>query len=165
MLPYYKDGLHCSFAHSNMPALEVLEMEIQWNLSLSIKLQLKSLVVIVGGKLRLNTRDLFCGLAPTMMYVQSGNDFWPTYKADQRAALAEEQCAVPARKLPKYAWDAQGHWSARGPASFHPSSLQECFCSACPECLARAGLPILCEQAWTSDGFQKHLRPSCSKKP
>ena len=45
------------------------------------------------------------------------------------------------------------------PASFHPRDLRECCCGACPEYLVRGGVPILCDNAWTRDGFEKHLKP------
>ena len=146
-----------------MPALEVLELDIQWNLFLFITVTLKSLVVVVAGKLRLSMPKLWNGLSPTLLYIQSDNDFLSTYKGDQQACFVEEQCAALAEKRPMYIRDEQGHWSARRPASFHPSNFQECCCSACPRCLARAGVPIMCDHAWTSNGFEKHLRPLCKE--
>ncbi len=163
-LPCYKEKLHFYFGNSNMPALEVLELDVQCNLSLHIEIALQSLVVVVARKLSLFMSGLCKGPSPNLMYVQSGNDFWPTYKEDQQASLAGEQNAMPINKLPEYVKDEEDHWIARRPASFHPSSLRDCCCNACLECLARAGVPILCEPAWTSNGFDKHLRPHCREE-
>ena len=160
-----KDELECRFDHDNIPTLEVLELDVQWNLFLSIEVPLKSLVVIVAGKLRLDIPSLCSSIAPTPIYIQSGNDFWPKHKEMQQASFAKQRCSVPAERLPEYIRDEQGYWFARRPASFHPSSLQDCCCGACPECLARAGVHVMCHQAWTSNGFQKHLRPHCRAEP
>ena len=153
-----------------LPALEVLELNLQNNRSVWIDpaLSLTSLVVIAGGTLHLNIQEV-CGIPVTtlkQMYVQAGNDFWPNYEKVQHAALAKKPNALPSVAIPRYAREKRGqmHWTARRPASFRPGSLQGCCCSACPECLERAGVPILCGQAWTSEGFAKHLRHHFSKE-
>ena len=40
------------------------------------------------------------------------------------------------------------------PAGFLPFDLREWCYSTCLECLLCAGIPVLCEQAWTLPGFE-----------
>ena len=153
--PLDKEVLECYFGKNNMPALEVLELEVHGNLNLWIDVELKSLVVIVAGTLYLKSPGL-CG--PSPMYLQAKNDFWPRYKKVRQASLSKEQCSVPLDELPRYVKDKQGHWSARRPTDFRPANLRDCCCKACLECLARDGVPILCKQGWTTEGLRRHLR-------
>ena len=66
-------------------------------------------------------------------------------------------------RLLEYVKEEQHGWTARMIANFQPRDLHECCCGACPACLAQAGVPILCDQAWTRDGFKQHLRSHGSK--
>ena len=52
-----KEPLYCHFSDYNMPALEVLELDVQCNLQLYIDLDLKSAVVIAAGTLYINMRS------------------------------------------------------------------------------------------------------------
>ena len=91
------------------------------------------------------------------MYLHSGAAFSPIYKAALKGAYVREAWAGV--RLLDYVREEQDCWTAQMPINFQPGSLQECCCRACPECLARAGVPVLCDQAWTSHGFDKPLRP------
>lgn len=145
--------------HSMMPDLEVLEIKAPCNLTVFIgqEIRLKSLVLIAAGTLAINSAVWYqLGASNTtvkQLYLQSSCDFWPSFLLE------------PPRNAEyfKEGWHCQCCWKARMPASFQPNNLQECCCNACPECLARAGVPILCGQAWTRDGFKRHLRSQCRK--
>ena len=85
--------LKCYFGDSNMPALEVLELDTQGSLYLCIEKYLKVLVVIAANRLHINMHAICYDVGLTQMFVQSGHhyDFWPTYKNSvqmQQASLA-----------------------------------------------------------------------------
>ena len=94
------------------------------------------------------------------LYLQSGAHMSPSQESQARVVQAELKSL--GERLSDYLREEQDGWGFAAPINFHPSSSLECCCGACPECLARAGVPIRCEQAWTHDGFGKHLRPHCS---
>ena len=144
------------------PALEVLELSVQGNLVVFIEgeVPLSSVVLIAVGTLRLSENVWFQGAETTMkqMYLQSGTASFPNH---EELAECADEAGLKVRPV-EFARQGLHCWTAKMPATFQHSNLQECFCGACPECLARAGVPIMCEQAWTRDGFAKHLRPYCS---
>ena len=162
------------------PGLEVLELNVQCSGQLTVDIEntvpVKSLVLIAAGTLYLGKNMWYHGtvtpipdnpdeswISTTLrqMYLQSDTRIIPS-----RSNLAEDgfyigKLGLQVRPV-EYAKKGRHCWTARMPADFQPSDLQECCCSACPECLARAGVPIMCEQAWTRDGFAKHLRSCCN---
>jgi len=40
--------------------------------------------------------------------------------------------------------------------------LRACACRACPDCLGRAGVPLVAAQAWRREGFDRLLAPLCA---
>ena len=86
------------------------------------------------------------------MYLHSAAVFSPIYKAAREGAYVERhrQGFGP----PDCVREEQDCWMAQTlplrTSNFQPISLQECCCRACSECLARAGVPVLCVQTWTS---------------
>ena len=157
--PWGGDQLDLCFAPDTTPGLEVLELDVQGGLDIFINpfLPLKSLVLISAGTLRLS--DLICCRAPRPplkeMYLQSGWAILPRYEAVRQGSYQKESWAA---LLQQFVRQEQGHWTARMPATFLPGNLQECCCGACLGCLVRAGVPVDCEQGWTSDGFEEHQR-------
>ena len=155
-----------------MPQLETLELNVQCGCQVIVTIEeevpLKSLVLIAAGTLYLSHSMWFQGpktsteISHTLkqMYLQSNTAIFPS-----RSTLAKDGFYIGHLGLQvgpiEYAREGLCR-TARMPAGFQPSNLQECCCGACPECLARTGVPIMCEQAWTRDGFAKHLRLCCS---
>ncbi len=153
-----------TFSGSTMPALKVLELDARCNLDVWLfgGLALETLVVIAEGTLELRTLD--CGAATTtlkQMFLKSGAPFGQNYKVELQDSLCLKD-PYPDQLILKHLREEQEGWIVQLPASFQPSSLQQCWCGACSDCLVRAGVPILCDQAWTSDGFDEHLRPYCT---
>ncbi len=149
------------FSSSILPALKVLELDVQCNLEVCLNgLALESFVVIAAGALKLNF--LRCELPMTalkQMYLRSGAAFLPGFKNKLEELYAMEPKTQV--RLLDHVRDGQEGWISQVPANFQPNDLQQCWCGACSDCLVRAGVPILCDQAWTSDGFEKRLRPHC----
>ena len=167
--------LDVNIGQYHTPVLEVLELNMQCSGQLSVSIDdnvpLKSLVLMAKGTLYLGKSMWYQGVVTPIpinpdatwistsleqMYLQSNTRILPS-----RSNLAEDgfYIGMLGLEVRPVEYARQGHcWTARMPAGFQPSSLQECWCSACPECLARAAVPIMCEQAWTRDGFAKHLR-------
>lgn len=154
-----------------LPHLRVLELTVQNDLSLCIKtFYLTSVVILAAGSLNLDVEDLCVYNRCTLeeIYIRSSDDFWYDYYEIRQARIEDPPAYwgnLPAGEYPEYFVDEQRRYIIQKPVDFEPGSLEDCCCNACLECLARAGVPILCEQAWTSDGFQKHLRPSCNEEP
>ena len=147
----------------SMSSLEVLELDVHGNLLLYIhpSLALKRLVVITTGSLRFDKKILMQEDSSTPrlteLYLQSRAPIPPS---DMAALLARYAIQPRAEvKLSDYVKDQQPQWIAQMPANFQPSNLRECCCGACLECVARGGVPILCDNAWTRDGFENHLKP------
>ena len=164
--PDEEEKLQLTFDPSTTTRLEVLELDVPCDLDISIdpSIPVKSLVVITAGALHLG-QPLWRQTpeAPLReMYLQSGSAFLPLYEAVLEGTHARESWAG---LLQSHVRQEQDRWSACMPASFAPCDLQECCCSACPECLLRAGVPVLCDQAWTRDGFEEHLRQCCIEEP
>ncbi len=159
-----KEGvLKVHFKSGLTPNLEILELNMPCGVEVEMDPipPLKVLVIISTGTLHLH--KLIHQAPPTLkhMYLQSGKAFPPDYRTE-----LEESCAQEPRaelRLLEYLIMEQDSWTAQMPKGFQPSNLKECYCGACPECLARAGVPILCDQAWTRDGFEKHLRHHCNR--
>ena len=147
------------------PALEVLELDVQCSLSVLLcpSLKLKTLVLVSKESVWVHVAQPFPPQRPDPMsslkhiFLQSG----AALKPEDKRRL---ECFAEGRLL-DHVQEGQGCWTARVPDKFNPVNLRECCCNACSACLARAGVPILCEQAWTSDGFDKHLGPYCSRAP
>ena len=164
---------------SNWGPLEVLELDVECDLAVYIDSAhiLESLVVFASGSLTFHASPLelepssplwecskLCEPSMTTlkrMYLRSGKRLSDAYWA----ALEVSWLRTTEMTFLDYVKEQQHGWTARVPADFQPSSLHECCCHACPECLARAGVPLLCSQAWTRDGFDKYLRPLCNKAP
>ncbi len=148
----------------SMPNLEVLELDVQGDLFLYLLpgLALQRLVLITAGSMHLNERECLlakqtCTPRLTELYLQSSGPFPPSDMAALLARYAKQPCTEV--KLSDYVTDKQRRCIAQMPASFQPGNLRECCCGACPECLARGGVPIVCDKAWTRDGVEKHLKP------
>ena len=157
-----------SFGPDSTPCLEVLELDAPCSMTVSIdpKLPLR-LVAIVAADTLQSRKSLKPYRAPTatlkQVHLQSGALMLPSCRAvPQSSYVAESWAGV---RLRDYVREEHDKWTARMPASFQPSSLQQCCCAACPECPARAAVSILCHKAWTSNGFEEHLRPCCSVSP
>ena len=146
------------FVFTQRSSLEVLELDVDCSLAVQLRagseLTLRSLVLIAAGYLRVDGQVLGEPPMTTLkhLYLQSGAAFLPETIGVLQNAYAQELRIIHCVK------DKQACHTVQMPPSFQPSNLQECCCSACPECLARAGVPILCNGAWTSDGFDKHMR-------
>ena len=132
---------------------------------IDLSLELQMLVVIARGTLSLveePSQRLSTPLTTLkFMYLQSGAPFPPWRGEFLRSrkvfgSIAEVHWA--GTRLLDYVRKEQDNWTARMPANFHPRSLQECCCNACPECLVRASVLIPYAKAWTSDGFED-VRP------
>ena len=148
-----KGGLHLEACvwHSLTPNLKVLEINAPCDLSFNMDsaLPLTSLVLIAAGTLDLD------------LAVWEKLEAWKTTL--QQIYLQSSSAYLPSRiKGPLqnvvYFREEQHRYKACMPTNFHPNSLQDCCCKACSECLARADVPLLCSQAWTRDGFRRHLR-------
>ncbi len=154
---------------SYMPCLEVLVvLNLQCSLSLDIhpEVPLRTLAVITAGSLQLHM-ETWSQLeaqvtALEQIYLQSSMDFLPLHiDLARRQSLLHQQRIRPL----EYLREGTRCWTARSPPSFQPGNLWKCCCKACPECLARAGVSVLCNQAWTRDGFEKRLNSCCNKIP
>lgn len=152
------------FSGSNLPALKVLELDAQQDVDLYILdgLALESLVLIATGALEMHTT--LCDAPMTTlkhMYLKSGATLAQKYKKKLEASCWSDK-PWPELQILEHIREEQGGWVVQVPSNFQPSEFQQCWCGACYDCLVRAGVPILCDQAWTSDGFDKRLRPHCS---
>ena len=138
-------------------------MDVDCSLALQVPLEfkLRTLVLIASGRLQVN--EFALGKTPMttlkQLYLRSGAALMP-----ENISVLQDTYGQELRLL-YCAKDKQACCTAQMPPEFQPGKLQECFCNACPECLARAGVPILCEGAWTHHGFDKHLRPHHSWVP
>ena len=117
--------------------------------------------MIAAGFLHLT--ELVLGEAPMTtlkhVYLQSGAAFLLENVSVLRDTYAQEL------RLLKCVTDKQALYAAQMPPNSQPGNMQDCCCNACPECLARAGVPILCDGEWTSNGFDKHMRSHQSWVP
>ena len=164
---FKKGELWLQFCPYMTPSLEVLEIDVQCNLGVLIDpaLTLKSLILIAAGSLQVHelsdkgtTRTEVAGIPiVSQLYLHSSSAFLSRYRDALKVAVTG-QCLSRVRLL-EHVREERDSWTARMPASFQPGDIQECCCGACPECLVCAGLPILCDRAWTRAGFDKHLRP------
>ena len=159
-----EDGvLKVHFKSGHTPNLEVLELDMPCGVDVEMHPipQLKVLVLISTGVLQLH--ELICQAPQTLkqVYLQSGKAFPPDYRTELEKWCAQESWA--GLRLLEYLNEEQDSWTAQMPKGFQPSNLRDCYCGACPECLVRAGVPILCDQAWTRDGFEKYLRHHCNE--
>ena len=159
----YSGDFQMVFGPWLMPSLEVLELDAQSDMVLSMfpGLALKRLALITTGSLRFDEENLQQeqSAAPklTELYLQSSAPFSQKH---MMAILARYTAQPePEVKLSDYVKNKQHRWIAQMPASFKSSNLQECYCSACPECLAKDGVSIRCDNTWTLNGFEKHLKP------
>ena len=159
-----KGDLHVNIGPGT-PHLEVVELDIHHNLAIFLDLsrELTLLVVIAAGTLQVHVPD--GGWGPRIVNttkqldLQSGAALSPRYKSGLKV-YHRKHPEAPLRLL-DYIKEEQNGWTAQEPSSFYPGSLQRCCCKACPECLAHAGVPVICDEAWTRNGFSKHLR-QCS---
>ena len=174
------EPLQLNFCSSWGP-LEVLELDVECDMAVYMDPvhNLKLLVAIALGSLTFHESPLeldrwtprcqcskLCGPSMTTlkrMYLRSGKTFSEAYLAAPEAPRACKQHAE--MRFLDYVSKEQCGWKAQMPEGFYTGSLHECCCHACPECLARAGVPILCEQGWTGDGFDKYLRRNPSGMP
>ena len=113
---------------------------------------LERLVVIASG-----TIDVIISVSLKHMYPQSGAALQPHLRQYLKAVSTSKQWLRAG--LPGVVREERDNWIAAMPADFQPGNVQRCCCSACPECLVRGGVPILSYQAWTNDGFVKHVMP------
>ena len=159
-----KDGIYPSltFSGDHLPALKVLELDAQSSVKVWLVdgLALELLVIIAAGALVIDR--LLCPPMTTLkqLFLRSGAALAPNYKECKEDVYGAEIWSGV--KILDHVREEQGGWVAQVPASFQPRKLQQCWCGACPDCLVQAGVPILCDRAWTSEGFKKHLRPHCS---
>lgn len=153
------------------PCLEVLELHARCDMSVFVspEIRLASLAVFAAGTLDLSITVWSQLKTPNttlkQMYLQSSKAFLPSYI--EWPLTRDASLPLPQRRIRplEYFKEGQHCWKARMPPSFQPNNLQECCCKACPKCLAQAGVPILCDQAWTRDGLKRHLRSQCRKDP
>ena len=172
--------LKVSIGQYHTPGLEVLELNMQCSGRLTVSIEdrvpIKSLILTAAGTLYLGKNMWYHGTATPIpnnpdqlwisttlqqMYLQSNTRIIPSRSNPAEDGFYIGMLGLQVRPV-EYAEKGRHCWTARMPADFQPSDLQECCRSACPECLARAGVPIMCEQAWTRDGFAKHLRSCCN---
>ena len=154
------------------PSLELLEIDVHCDLTVSIdpRLPLKLLVVIAAGTLQVRTSTAI-ELSPTsmptlkQMYLRWSSSIWSRYGPAAEGSHATHPESWAGVSFQQYMKEGQDYWTAQMPAGFQPGNLQECICGACPACLARANVPVLCGQAWTSKGFEQHLSPHCNREP
>ena len=159
----------------DMPGLEVLEVDVEGNLSVYIdpKLPLRTIVLIAAGTLKIDNMQMCPAPIATFkqLYFQWGTacESMPKYDAAaepfKEAELEGTWRRVLEDCVTQPALEEQDCWRAQMPNGFYPGTLQDCYCGAFPECLARAGVPTLCDKAWTRNGFEEHLRPKCGGKP
>ncbi len=158
-----KEGvLKVHFKSGVTPNLEILELEMPCGADVEMDPipPLKVLVLISTGTLQLHELIRQAPQTLKQVYLQSRKAFPPDYKTELETSCAQDSWA--GLRLLEYLKEGQDSWTAQMPKGFQPNNLRECYCGACPECLARAGVPILCDQAWTRDGFEKHLRHHCN---
>ena len=157
--------LRVVFGPEETPGLEVLDLDVHLSLAIFIDpaLALKRLVLITAGTLQLDFRTAYQApmLTLKLMYLHSGSVFVPPIGAAPQAFPARPSWATLMQEHGKQEEDG---WTMQIPGTLHPGNLQECFCGACPDCLVRAGVPILCAQAITEWGFSKHLRAHCDRE-
>lgn len=141
----------------SLPSLEVLKIEMDGNLWVCMEFAqaLPSLVIIATGTLRL-ARGHSClekeALpAPKQLYLRSGAALPCNHRGEVH------QPYVAGIRLMDHIKLGQDNWTAQIPSTFKPANLNQCRCGACPTCLVQAGVPILCEEAWTVDGFQANV--------
>ena len=108
--------IYVHFAPDTTPGLEVLELDVQGGLSVSIDplLPLKSLVLIAAGELRLS-EPVWCKAPRTPlkeMYLHSGT---PCHEAAFDGSCVKGSWAG---LLKDYIRQEQGHWTACMPATF-----------------------------------------------
>ena len=162
----YNASLKMAFSHEATPCLEALELERHGSLAIYIDpaLALEELVLIAAESLNFIPWDPGHNPLPIakQMYWKSGAAILQKDRSALEATDAPEPWA--GRRLEHFFSESeeQNAWTLQMPAGFQPSNLEACCCEACPECLVKAGVPIVCNQAWTSKGFEKHLRPQCS---
>ena len=146
------------------PNLEELELHTNCNMTLHIdsSLPLQSLLVIAAGFLHLDEMQYGGRPAPLAalkrMYLQSGVPLEPDYR--DRLKVLDTSVHWAGKRLFEFIREEPSSWRAVMPARLQPGNLQECCCGACPECLARAGVPIPWKQAWTDGGTEKRVRSS-----
>ena len=156
------DSVRIDFDSGKLPCLEVLEVIVHSSLSIHInpKLPLRSIIVATAGHLLLrHLSDLVSCHTPRYtlkeLYYQSGAPLLPAYHVCLERYYTTE--LGPQMRLSKSYKGRNSGWTMRMPVTFTPSNMQKCCCNACPECLARAGVPIMCDNIWTREGFDKHV--------
>ena len=148
------DSMSIDIGQSMAPRLEVLEVYVHSSLSVHIDpiLPLGSIVVVTGGHLVL--RHLCDPLAGNysrgslkQLYLQSGAPLCPAYNVCLETYYLAKSWPGAHMKLSKSYKGPQNGWTLQMPASFTSHNLQGCCCNACPQCLVRAGVPIMCDKA------------------
>lgn len=125
------------FVFPQRSTLEVLELDVDCSLRLQLPpdLKLRSFVPVAAGYL--HVYRLVLGEPPLTtleyLYFRSGAPFLPG-----NATVLQDTYAQEIRLL-RVVRDKQACHTAQRPPNFQPSDLRECCCSACPECLTRAG--------------------------
>lgn len=180
--------LRLAFGPGETPGLEVLEVDVYYDLAVSIdpRLALKSVVLVSHMTLHLDELILCKTPRSTLekMYLRSGTSFLPLYEELLKASHASESWAgILLKSVTQKHGAVHGDGSigmgvfsesgskeelddfktVRMPATFQPD-LTECCCRACPQCLVQARVPILYEEACTCSGFFD-LRHRCNKDP
>ena len=154
------DSMSIDFGPDVAPRLEVLEVYVHSSLSIYIDpiLPLERIVIHTAGHLVL--RHLCHPLAGDVsrgtlkhLYLESGAPLCPNYDVCLEGYYMAKSWPGAQMRLLRHYKGQQNGWTLQMPVSFTPRMLQECCCNACPGCLVRAGVPILCDRAWTYDGF------------
>ena len=130
----------------DVPTLEIFEVDMQCNLSLYTEFghRLTSLVIIASGTLQID--GLHRMPASKQTYLQSGGAFKsPSFKLAAKYPFERE--IFLGVRFDDHVRFWQHGWIVQMPANFQPSNLKQCYCGACPSCLAQAGVPILCKHA------------------
>ena len=165
----YKDTeeLQLDISRGRISSLKVLELDVHCKLKVLIGCSptLERLVVLAAGTLQLK-EPLYLEPegAPLVslkhMYLRSDAALEPYHRKDLKAFVTRTQWSGAG--FSTFMREEQDSWTlaAAMPAEFQPSDLQRCCCNACPKCLVRAGVPIPWYQAWTNDGYEKHVRPN-----
>lgn len=141
------------------PNLKVLELHMNCNMGVHIdsSMPLQSVVVVAAGTLHLFEMENGGAPAPLAtlkrMYLQSGAPLEPSYREGLEGLDTNVHRA--GKRLLQSIKEKPSSWTAAVPLGYQPGDLQECCCGACPECLARVGVPIPWKRAWT-----KRVRPS-----
>ena len=156
------DSVRIDLDSGKSPCLEVLEVVVHSSLSIHIdpRLPLRSIIVATAGHLVL--RHLSDPLSSHTLrytlkelYFQSGAPLLPAYNVCLERYYTTE--LGPQMRLSKSYKGRHSGWTMRMPITFTPSNMQKYCCNACPECLAQAGVPIMCDNIWTREGFDKHV--------